>query len=179
MTSYPWHEKVRQRIVHQYQNEKLAHALLFSGPTHLGKFDFACALSQLFLCSTPGMFAHCGECAACHLLAAGTHPDFRLVQPEDSRQIKIEQIRELIGWLSQTAQRGGLKIVIINPAQQMNHQSANALLKCLEEPSANTLIFLVTPRPGSLLPTIRSRCQQYAFPTPENDVSMNWLQWTS
>jgi DNA polymerase-3 subunit delta' len=98
------------------------------------------------------------------------------VQPEDSKQIKIDQIRTLIRWVGQTSSRSGLKIAIVSPAEQMNHQSANALLKCLEEPASNTLIFLVTANPGSLLPTIRSRCQQYLFPIPNREVALRWLK---
>lgn len=175
MTFYPWHATFKNKIISQFQEQKLAHALLFSGPGYLGKFDFAQLLSRLFLCEDILAELPCGSCAACHLLAAGTHPDYRLIEPVDSKLIKIEQVRELIVWLGQTAQRSGFKIVIINPAQQMNHQSANALLKCLEEPTPNTLIFLITSQPGSLLPTIRSRCQQYSFHKPDQEMALDWL----
>ena len=176
MTLYPWHETYRQRILRQYENNQLAHAILFSGPEDLGKSELAIGLSSLFLCTTSSGPSACGNCRGCHLLKAGTHPDFRRVQPEESKQIKIEQIRDLIHWVNQTAQRNGLKIAIISPAQKMNHQSANALLKCLEEPASNTLIFLVTPHPGSLLPTIRSRCQQYVFTNPDEQIALDWMR---
>ena len=172
---YPWHESYRLRITRQFEQGRLAHAMLLSGPEHLGKFDFAFDLARLFLCKTDAVSSACGHCASCLLIAAATHPDLRIVRPEDSKQIKIEQVRELIGWVGQTAQRGGLKIAIVNPAEQMNHQSANALLKCLEEPSPNTLIVLCSSRSASLLPTIRSRCQQYSFSTPERQIALSWL----
>ena len=177
MTYYPWNESFRERITWQFDINRLEHAILFAGPEHLGKFDLAFALSSHFLCSNVAEAAACGSCPSCLLIRAGTHPDLRLVQPEEgSKQIKIDQIRLIINWVSQTSQRGGLKIAIVSPAEQMNHQSANALLKCLEEPASNTLIFLVTARPGSLLPTIRSRCRQYSFSTPDRNVALEWLQ---
>ncbi len=176
MTYYPWNESFRERITHQFEHNKLAHAMLFAGPEYLGKFDLAFALSTQFLCTAVVSAESCGACSSCLLIRAGTHPDLRLVQPEDSKQIKIDQIRTLIRWVGQTSSRSGLKIAIVSPAEQMNHQSANALLKCLEEPASNTLIFLVTANPGSLLPTIRSRCQQYLFPIPNREVALRWLK---
>ena len=176
MKYYPWHESFRERITQQFSNRKLAHAILFAGPEYLGKVDFAKALSNQFLCAAATDSGACGACPSCLLIRAGTHPDLQFIQPEDSKQIKIDQIRDLIGWVSQTAQRGGMKIAIVSPAEQMNHQSANALLKCLEEPAPNTLIFLATARPGSLLPTIRSRCQAYNFSAPDREIALDWLK---
>ena len=175
MSYYPWHEAYRERIVRQFESNQLAHAILFAGANYLGKFDFALDLARQFLCEAATVSGACGRCSACHLVAAGSHADLRLVQPEDSNQIKIDQIRGLISWASQTAHQGGMKIAIVNPAQQMNHQAANALLKCLEEPGPGTLIFLVTSHSGSLLPTIRSRCQQYKFSAPDREVALQWL----
>ncbi len=176
MNYYPWHESFRERITQQFNDSKLAHAILFAGPEFLGKVDFATALGNQFLCTVAADSGACGACPSCLLIRAGTHADLRFVQPEDSKQIKIDQIRDLIGWVSQTSQRGGMKIAIVSPAEQMNHQSANALLKCLEEPAPNTLIFLVTARPGSLLPTIRSRCQAYHFSAPDREIALAWLE---
>ena len=172
---YPWHQVLRDRFQSQHQANHLAHALLFSGAEHLGKRDFALALAARLICKNPTNQA-CGVCKQCHLIQAGTHPDLRLLEPEaDATQIKIAQVRHLIDWINQTAQFSGYKIAIIHPAQQMNVQSANALLKCIEEPAANTLVILITPRPASLLPTIRSRCQQYPFAVPEPSVALDWL----
>ena len=175
MSFYPWLQSCRSRIERQFETDKLAHAILLTGPRFMGKFDFAVALASQFLCESPDNSGACGHCASCHQIAAGSHSDLRLVEPEDSSQIKIDQIRDLIGWVSQTAQRGGLKIAIVNPADQMNHQSANALLKCLEEPTPKTLIILITAYPGTLLPTVRSRCQQYKLSLPDRDRALEWL----
>ena len=125
---YPWQEKHRDRLVGLHKVDKLPHALLLSGPAYLGKRDFAFALAALLLCRAPRSGEPCGDCAGCHLFNAGTHPDFRVIEPEGSRSIVIEQIRDLIDWVNQTSQRGGLKAVVIYPAEQMNVHAANALL---------------------------------------------------
>ena len=173
---YPWQLEQRDRLIDQRAGGKLPHALLLSGPAFLGKRDFAVALGHLFLCTSPEDAAPCGECAGCRLVNAGTHPDFRIIEPEDSRQILIDQIRDLIDWVSQTSQRGGLKVVIIHPAEKMNINAANALLKCLEEPSNQTLLMLVSDLPGRLLPTIRSRCQAVNFTMPRRESALAWLR---
>ncbi|MBS0358645.1 MAG: hypothetical protein JSS53_05200, partial [Proteobacteria bacterium] len=100
---------------------------------------------------------------------AGTHPDFFLIQPEEeAKLIKIDQIRALIGSLSQTSHSGKFKIVIIEPAEAMNIASSNALLKTLEEPTDNTLILLVTHQVSLLPATVRSRCQKITFNDTES-----------
>ena len=184
LSCLPWQYEEYDRIRHQQASGKLSHALLVSGQAFLGKSHFAHAIVSAMLCERDESMSNdsalgrsaCGECAGCHLLAAGTHPDFRSLRPEDSKLIKIEQIRDVIAWVSQTAQRSGKKVVIVNPADQMNHQSANALLKCLEEPAGDSLIMLVTSHPGRLLPTIRSRCQLVDFHIPSRSKALDWLQ---
>ena len=184
LSCLPWQYEEYDRIRHQEASGKLSHALLVSGQAFLGKSHFAHAIVSAMLCEREESMSNdsalgrsaCGECAGCHLLAAGTHPDFRSLRPEDSKLIKIEQIRDVIAWVSQTAQRSGKKVVIVNPADQMNHQSANALLKCLEEPAGDSLIMLVTSHPGRLLPTIRSRCQLVDFHIPSRSKALDWLQ---
>lgn len=173
---YPWQHKHMERLIGQQALDKLPHALLLSGPAYVGKRDFAVALSARLLCRSSKGGQPCGDCAECHLFDAGTHPDFHLIQPEDSRQILIEQIRALIDWVNQTSQRGGLKIVLVHPAEKMNANAANALLKCLEEPARETLIILVSDLPGRLLPTIRSRCQRVSFAIPSRGEALQWLE---
>lgn len=173
---YPWQARQRERLAGLHASDKLPHALLLAGPADLGKVDFACALAALLLCRSPAGDEPCGECSGCRLFNAGTHPDFRLIEPEASKLIRIEQIRDLIDWATQTAQRGGMKAVVIHPAEQMNASAANALLKCLEEPADNTLIMLVSDLPGRLLPTIRSRCQHVGFSVPASAEALGWLQ---
>ncbi|MFT4712893.1 MAG: DNA polymerase-3 subunit delta' [Candidatus Azotimanducaceae bacterium] len=173
----PWQIDEYDRIVRQQVAGKLSHSLLIVGQEFLGKQHFAFSIAAAMLCEnrTSESGFSCCACTGCHLFSAGTHPDFKVLKPEDSKLIKIEQIRTVTGWVNQTTQRGGKKVVIVHPAEQMTHQSANALLKCLEEPAGDSLIMLVTNQPGRLLPTIRSRCQLVEFHIPERSKSLSWL----
>jgi len=175
MSLFPWQTTAWQRILLQLAEGKLPHGLLLSGPADSGKSEFVEHLAKYLLCSNPAGEA-CGECSRCRLLDAGTHPDFLTVTLEESKQIRIEQIRDMIDWAQQTAQQGGRKFCLITPADKLNLQSANALLKCLEEPPADTTICLVTSEPARLLPTIRSRCQQIITHLPSREEAMAWLQ---
>src|SRR5690606_724229 len=108
-------------------------------------------------------------------VAAGSHPDLRMVQPEERRNIVVDQIRETIEFLGKTAQQGGGKVIVIDPAEAMNVNAANALLKGLEEPAPGNLLLLVTQQ-GALLPaTVRSRCQILQIPSPGRRVAATWL----
>ncbi|HCC44518.1 MAG TPA: hypothetical protein DEQ32_08990, partial [Gammaproteobacteria bacterium] len=120
--------------------------------------------------------APCDRCHQCELLRAGTHPDFKHLIPEDSKQILIDQVRKMVEWAAQTAQQGGRKVCVIQPAHFMNVQAANALLKCLEEPSEAMTIILVSEEVNRLLPTIRSRCQQFTCHTPDREQAIAWLE---
>ena len=175
-TAFPWHSAQWSLVRKQFANDRRPHAMLLTGPADLGKREFATKLAAFLLCSQPSEHEQCYNCAQCHLLQAGTHPDYRYVEPEDSKLIKIEQIRELNGWLVQTSQQGGEKIAVIYPAEKMNNQSANALLKSLEEPTPNTLFILVSDQPSRLLPTIRSRCQSFPFTPPDVASALTWLE---
>ncbi len=170
---YPWLQQPLDELTSRHEAQRLAHALLVTGQAGVGKLALAQSLATRLLCHT-GL--GCGECKGCLLLKAGSHPDLRLVQiEEDATQIKIEQIRDLIDWVNQTAQMGGSKVSILTPAHKMNRSSANALLKIMEEPPARNYILLLTDEPAVLLPTIRSRAQQIDVPTPDAEVAIRWL----
>ncbi len=176
----PWQQGIWNRLQQARQQGRLPHAMLFAGPEGVGKASFAYALAQSLLCdSADEQGEPCGRCRHCHLLQAGTHPDFRLIGPEEgskSGEIKIDTIRGLTEGAALTAQSGGHKVVIIRPADRMNSAAANSLLKTLEEPTADTILLLLTDHPSRLLPTIRSRCQQFAFAQPAAEVSIPWLE---
>lgn len=172
----PWQVETWQRLLKQADEGKLPHGLLLAGPEDSGKSLLIDHLSAYLLCSSKTGGQACGQCSQCLLLAAGTHPDYLTITLEESKQIRIEQIREMIEWAQQTAQQGGNKVCVISPADKLNLQSANALLKCLEEPPADTTIVLVTDEPARLLPTIRSRCQQIALNLPAHEAAISWLQ---
>lgn len=176
MDYLPWHQNNWDRITMQFIVRRNPHALLLYGASGLGKRVFAESLSSLLLCQAPMKNKHCGRCRGCVLKQAGTHPDLRHVRPESSRQIKIDQIRELNRWSVQTSQQGGYKIAIIYPSEQMNVQSANAFLKVLEEPPPQTLFILVADKVLSILPTVRSRCQSLLFSVPKHTEALQWLK---
>ncbi|WP_339337784.1 DNA polymerase III subunit delta' [uncultured Oceanicoccus sp.] len=172
----PWQQQQWQRVDDLFQHNKLPHALLLAGPAGVGKQRFALALAQYLMCESPQQGMACGQCRQCGFNLAGTHPDLKWVTPEEkSKHIKIDQVRALVESLGQTAQQAGYKICILLPAETMNINSANALLKSLEEPAANTLLLLLTDAPSQLLPTIRSRCQRIDFPLPSKQQSLDWL----
>lgn len=173
----PWHRDQWRRIADRLHGGRMPHALLLTGSQGLGKLTFARLLCQAVLCESPGAGGTaCGNCRQCTLFLAGTHPDMRFVTlAEDSTQVTIDQIRELIGFLALTAQQGGYKTVVIDPADHMNTAAANALLKSLEEPPSASLLILVASQPARLPATIRSRCQTLAFHLPPEKQARGWL----
>lgn len=174
----PWHDAIWQELLSRARSDRLPHALLFSGSPGVGKGELATRLAHSLLCQAPGDNGEpCGRCQACGLIAAGTHPDLQLVEPEEEgKAIPVDRIRAVGEFLALKGQYGGRQIVIIQPAEAMNRFSANSLLKTLEEPSPDALLILVTSQPSLLLPTIRSRCQQVVFPRPAHEVAAAWLQ---
>ena len=168
----PWQQGLWSRL----QSSSRAHAWLLHGPAGTGKRLLAERAVATRLCSA-GAAAPCGQCKSCLLLQAGTHPDYVAVLPdEEGKQIRIDQIRELVDFIARTPQMGGSKLVLIDPLESLNLNAANALLKSLEEPSGNTLLLLVSHQPSLLLPTIRSRCLQLACPLPDSTQALGWLQ---
>lgn len=170
---YPWQATLWQQLAGRSQ---YAHAYLLHGPAGIGKRALAERLMASLLCRSPVGLEACGQCKSCHLLAAGTHPDNFVLEPEaQDKAIKVDQVRELVSFVVQTAQLGGRKVVLIEPAEAMNLNAANALLKSLEEPAGNTLLLLVSHQPSRLLATVRSRCVQQACPLPSEFASLAWL----
>ncbi len=165
--------------------------MLLAGPSGIGKGAFAREAVARLLCEHPGPAAACGACPSCHWLAGSNHPDFRHLRPESevetdgdaptveikkaSRQIRIEQIRELEEFVFVGSHRGGARVVLIDPADTMNHAAQNALLKILEEPSLNVYFILVTKKIMVLLPTILSRCRVLKLPKPTSRQASDWL----
>ncbi|MBU2546311.1 MAG: DNA polymerase III subunit delta' [Pseudomonadota bacterium] len=174
----PWHQPLWERLQQRRQASNLPHALLLAGDAGLGKQIFAKQFAHVLLCSQPLVGGTpCQQCHACHLMAAETHPDFHLVQPEaEGKAIKIDQVRALIEYSYKTPQISAWKVIVIAPADAMNINAANALLKTLEEPVSNTQLLLVTARPMALLATIRSRCQALQFKTPDSSTAFQWLR---
>jgi len=174
---YSWQTQEWEQLGRLRKENRLPHALLFTGPAGVGKRALAQIFARLVLCqNSQDVDSACGACHACHLTQAGSHPDFRQVQPEeDGNTIKIDQIRELSEFVQQTSHQGGLRVVLIQPATAMNTASANALLKTLEEPAPNTLLILISDNRSRLPVTILSRCQQVRFSAPPRAMALAWL----
>lgn len=181
----PWQVAVATRAL-RAGRAAWPQALLLTGATGIGKLVLAVNFARALLCEAPqpdGLA--CGICASCRYVAAGQHPDLRLVEPFDLddddvtlkavEQIPVKHVRALIDWTNLTSHRGGAKVAIITPADRLNAAAANALLKTLEEPPAGTHLVLVTARAGRLLPTVRSRCQGLVAPAPATAEASNWL----
>ena len=198
---YDWLKPAWRQLTDQ--RERLHHALLIHGPRGIGKSAFASELAQAMLCESPRTSGDaCGRCPACGWFEQRNHPDFRLLTPaaaeterdgdaqsagegarkpgakagaRPSKDIRIDQVRELERFTEVGGHRGGAKVVLIDPADALNTAAANALLKTLEEPSGTTRFFLVTDRPDALPATIRSRCRSLSLPMPAADAAAAWL----
>lgn len=173
----PWLEPVWQQINRVRLQSRLPHALLLVGSEGVGKQLLADRLVHALLCEAPDeQGTACGKCAACGWLRAGTHPDLLILEPEEAgKAIKVDQVRALTTGLSITSHGGRYKIAIVRPAESMNINAANGLLKTLEEPTANTLLILASATPGRLMATVRSRCQQMQIPPPSQEQALAWL----
>jgi DNA polymerase-3 subunit delta' len=160
----------RARAAHRYPSGLLIHDERGAGGDALGRFA-----AQLALCREPD--APCGRCRDCRMFDVSQHPDFIEVRPiEDSKLIRVEQIRELSEQLVLTAHAGGATVALISPADSMNPNAANALLKSLEEPRAAVTLILVTVTPSRLPATILSRCLRLRIATPARAASVAWLE---
>ena len=193
----PWHGAPLRELLSR--REKLPHALLLDGRSGIGKVEFARAIAQSLLCESPAdAGVACGTCAACGWFSQGNHPDFRELMPEaltedeedtdtnvpiepeakgkkKSKEIKVEQIRDIASFMTLSTHRDGFRVLLIHPAETLNANAANALLKTLEEPLPRTLILMVTDQIGRLLATIRSRCQRMMVPAPDEATALAWL----
>jgi DNA polymerase-3 subunit delta' len=170
----PWHQEQYSRLVGLQAEQRLGHAWLLAGHQGTGKLALALHFTRYLFCTAPVGTSPCGHCQDCHLFEVGSHPDLWLIQPE-KKLITIDQIRDSIDFARNTSQRG-MKVLILAPAEAMNPNAANALLKLLEEPPPRTLLLLISHQPGLLLATIRSRCQVLRCPLPAPEVASRWLE---
>jgi DNA polymerase-3 subunit delta' len=198
LTILPWQREIWSQLVGW--RERLPHAVLLYGARGIGKHRLAEAYAQFLLCESPRSDTACGECAGCQLLAADNHPDLRRLVPEadlperedaeaeevaparesrvrkPSREILIDQVREIRDFLAVSSHRGGRRIVLLSPAEALNGAAANALLKMLEEPPAGAVFVAVSDQLDAVLPTIRSRCVLVRVPAPGTGLALAWLR---
>lgn len=172
----PWHQTIWQNLTSSKHKQRLSHGLLFHGSTGLGKSILATQFAHWLLCEHPLAEKACGTCKSCLLIAADSHPDILNITPEETgKAIKVDQIRELITKVGFTSHNQGYRIIIITPADALNINASNSLLKTLEEPPENTLLILITNKLSKLMPTIRSRTQLVRFSLPTTEESLTWL----
>ncbi len=168
-----WLEPVQQHLGQLAQDGKLHHALLFTGPNGVGKHLVAAHLAKQLLCVQPFVDAACGHCKSCLLVDAGHHPD--LMQLHAQGSIGVDAVRELSNFMQGTPQQGGARVVLLPQAHKMTEAAANALLKTLEEPGANSFLLLQTAHEQQLLPTILSRCQRWFIAPVTDYAAQQWL----
>ncbi len=173
------HDQARARFLSALGRGRLHHAWLLHGPSGIGKALLAFEMARDYLCEKnhgDGQAAPaCGECHACKMMAAGSHPDFMRVEREwdekkkmQKRDVSIAQVRALLSFLALSGAESERRVVLLDEAERMNLQAANALLKGLEEPSPGSLLLLVSERLSALPATVRSRCLLLALhPLPQ------------
>ena len=172
---HPWNRAQAEQLMAAPQ--RLPHALLLTGSAGLGKHAFGLHLAQWLLCAQPTPTGACGDCHGCRLYRAGSHPDLTHIRPlEEGKAILIVPIRALGEFLHLTPHIAAHKVVILAPAEAMNLNAANALLKLLEEPPAGSYLILVGTQLGRLAATIRSRCTRVEFRRPTRGQGLAWLQ---
>lgn len=178
------------------------HAWLLQGPSGLGQYELATSLVSAWLCESNSALTQgaCGHCGSCHALSVHTHADLFVLMPENilmelgwplsekaqseidsksrkpSKEIRIDAMRDAIEFSQRTNARGKGKAVLVFPAERMNHVTANALLKTLEEPPGDVKFVLATEAAHQLLPTVRSRCLIHTMSWPSHAEAVKWLQ---
>jgi DNA polymerase-3 subunit delta' len=193
----PWIQKQTLALLSQK-----GHAWLLQGPSGLGQYELATAMVSAWLCESDKALTQgaCGQCGSCHALSVHTHADLLVLMPETillalgwplsekaqseidnktrkpSKEIRIEAMRDAIEFSQRTNARGKGKAVLVFPAERMNHVTANALLKTLEEPPGDVKFVLATEAAHQLLPTIRSRCLIHTMAWPQVSEAVTWLQ---
>ena len=193
----PWLRKPLTELLRQR-----GHAWLLQGPSGLGQYELGLALAAAWLCEQRDEAKEegaCGHCPSCHAISVRTHADLCVLMPEvamqelgwpldeksqadiddkkrkPSREIRVEAMRDAVGFAQRTSARGRGKAVLVYPAERMNTITANALLKTLEEPVGDVRFVLASEAAWQLLPTIRSRCLGFTLPWPADDEARTWL----
>jgi DNA polymerase-3 subunit delta' len=177
--SLPWLKDSQQRLRAAFNAGRLPHSLLVLSAPGLGAEMLVHWITALALCESPAE-RPCDACASCRLLRSDTHPDVHTVRlEEDAQQIKIDQVRELIDSLTLKSYRGGYKVGVIEGAEALNANGANAFLKTLEEPAPRTMLVMIA-RPNHRLPaTIASRCLRLNLRPPATEAALEWLKANS
>lgn len=191
----PWIAAQAQQLLAQR-----GHAWLLQGASGLGQYRLALELARAWLCDEPTAQGACGHCPSCHAIDVRAHTDLCVLMPETvmlelgwplgekaqqdldekkrkpSREIRVDAMRDAVEFAQRTSGRGRGKVVLVYPAERMNHVTANTLLKTLEEPAGNLRFVLASEAAHQLLPTIRSRCLAHTMAWPQESEALAWLQ---
>ena len=175
------------------------HAFLLQGASGLGQYELGLALAAAWLCHAPTPAGACGVCPSCHGIEVRAHAELSVLMPETdmlalnwplsekaqkdiddkkrkpSKEIRVEAMRDLLGFTQTTGSGANGKVVLIYPAERMNTITANTLLKTLEEPAGRTRFILASAAAHELLPTVRSRCQVHPMQWPSTAEGLRWL----
>lgn len=179
----PWQQALLKQILSLKQQSRLPHAILIEAKSEQVGAPFIWHLTMLLLCNDNQSIDPCGQCQSCSLMISNTYPDFSFVTlaqdsktKKISKNIKIEQIRNLIHEVYLTRRYDNLKVAVIHPAEKMSIGGANSILKTLEEPAPYSLIVLLTHNKGKVPVTIRSRCQVLTLDHPDKKMALDWLE---
>lgn len=173
----PWQAPLWRLAAQAIEQDRLGHALLLSGLRGTGKRSFARTLAAALWCKTPlAQRLPCGRCDDCRQVLSEAHPGFTALRvEEDKRDISIDAVRGLCERIGMTSHDGRSKVAIIDPADALNRNGVNALLKTIEEPPPRSHLLLISERPLALPATLRSRCQQLRFAIPTRPEALAWL----
>ena len=195
MNGAPWIQAQLEALLAQR-----GHARLLQGPSGLGQYALGLGMVRAWLCERPAAQGACGQCGSCHAIDVRTHADLFVLMPETimlelawplseeaqkkidekerkpSKEIRVDAMRDAVEFAQRTSARGRGKAVLVYPAERMNHITANALLKTLEEPPGDTRFVLASEAAHMLLPTIRSRCLGHSMVWPGAEQAVQWLQ---
>ncbi len=187
VTGLQGHETAERTLLNAWTSERLPHAWLLTGPRGIGKGTLAYRFARFVLDGggSGGLFGEGPdsleidpESATARQVSVGSHPDFFVLEPglpnpatgRPSKEILVGHIRKAVHFCFMTPSQSRWRVVLVDPADAMNPNAANALLKVLEEPPPQALLLLVSHAPAALLPTIRSRCAQLAMPGLSEDI---------
>jgi DNA polymerase-3 subunit delta' len=199
LNSFLGNTQIVEIVTRAIRQDRLPHAMIFAGPDGVGKCTLALLVAQHLNCLSPLSDRACGQCSACRKIRAvlesrylscetskegfcgscpsclvhtRRHPDVRLIEPEKSI-ISIDQIRTLIDEIAFQPVEGRYRVVILDPAGEMQAAAQNSLLKTLEEPASRTVLILITANPYKLLQTIRSRSRLLQF----GEIPQDKIEW--
>lgn len=174
----PWHRRAYDDLRTREAAGRLPQTLLLSAPSGTGLAHFADVVTARLLCMAQTADERpCGTCRGCKQWQSGNHPDALALNPEGAGQeIGVDAVREALSALSLSRHYDGYRVARLHPAEALNRNAANAMLKSLEEPGPGTVFLLLSEQPRTLLATIRSRAQNLALPAPDESQSRAWLE---